>query len=155
MVENPSEIPVLLCEGEQVLGAQQDRIFDVSVLVPAGSKLEVPVSCVEAGRWQHSRHADELTPSPQCSHPEFRQMKTLRKSARIAEHVPVTAVDHGNGPKLRCPACGAAHPLDASWPGRVIPCPACGRELRVNPFVVPPPPRWPFGWRRRLPFRRR
>ena len=37
-----------------MLGAQQNRTFDVSVLVGAGSKLRVPVSCVEAGRWDGS-----------------------------------------------------------------------------------------------------
>jgi len=33
-------------------------------------------------------------------------------------------------------------------------CPACGRELRVNPFVVQPPPTSIFR-KRRWPFRRR
>ncbi len=33
MVENPTGEPVLLFEGEEVLGAQQNRTFDVSVLV--------------------------------------------------------------------------------------------------------------------------
>ena len=49
LVENPTDSNVLLYEGEEVLGAQQNRTFDVSVLVGAGSKLRVPVSCVEAG----------------------------------------------------------------------------------------------------------
>ena len=54
LVENPTAGPVLLFEGEEVLGAQQNRTFDVSVLVAAGAKLRVPVSCVEAGRWEHA-----------------------------------------------------------------------------------------------------
>ena len=40
---------MLLLEGEEVIGAQQNRTFDVSVLVGPGAKLRVPVSCVEAG----------------------------------------------------------------------------------------------------------
>ena len=51
IVVNPTDNSVLLYEGEEVLGAQQNRTFDISVLVPAGSKLTVPVSCVERGRW--------------------------------------------------------------------------------------------------------
>ena len=51
VVHNPLDVPVLLYEGEEVLGAQQNRTFDVSVLVAARSVLQVPVSCVEAGRW--------------------------------------------------------------------------------------------------------
>jgi hypothetical protein len=50
VVYNPTELPVLLFEGEEVLGAQQNRTLDVTVLVPARSTLRVPVSCVEAGR---------------------------------------------------------------------------------------------------------
>ncbi len=51
VVENPTQTPVLLFDGEEVLGAQQNRTFDVSVLVAAGAKLRVPVSCVEAPEW--------------------------------------------------------------------------------------------------------
>src|SRR2546427_144353 len=60
VVSNPTDLPVLLYEGEEVLGAQQNRTFDVSVLVPAGAKLTVPVSCVEHGRWEGTRHAESL-----------------------------------------------------------------------------------------------
>src|SRR5262245_66146732 len=51
LVNNPLECPVLLYEGEEVLGAQQNRTLDVSVLVPARVSLKVPASCVEPGRW--------------------------------------------------------------------------------------------------------
>src|SRR4051812_44578122 len=51
VVHNPTGLPVLLFEGEEVLGAQQNRTFDISVLVAANSTLEVPVSCVEQRRW--------------------------------------------------------------------------------------------------------
>ncbi len=50
-VTNPLDRPVLLVEGETITGGQQNRVLNVSVLVPAGSSLTVPVSCVEAGRW--------------------------------------------------------------------------------------------------------
>src|SRR5262245_20333926 len=41
-VQNPTDEMVLLFEGEEVLGAQQNRTFDVSVLVKEHSRLEVP-----------------------------------------------------------------------------------------------------------------
>lgn len=50
-VTNPGLRPVLLVEGETITGGQQNRVINVSVLVPAGATLNVPVSCVEAGRW--------------------------------------------------------------------------------------------------------
>lgn len=50
-VTNPGTRPTLLVEGETVTGGQQNRVINVSVLVPAGATINVPVSCVEAGRW--------------------------------------------------------------------------------------------------------
>ena len=84
LVENASDLPVLLYEGEEVLGAQQNRTFDVSVLVGAESALKVPVSCVEAGRWQGSRHHERFTPAPQAAYPELRRAKHVEAARRVA-----------------------------------------------------------------------
>jgi hypothetical protein len=81
-VVNPTAIPVLLYEGEEVLGAQQNRTFDVSVLVPAHGTLQVPVCCVEPGRWDGSRHGESFQPAPQVAYPELRRMKNRAASAR-------------------------------------------------------------------------
>ena len=49
--------PVLIVDGEELLGAKQNRIVNLSILVAADSELTIPVSCVEAGRWRsRSRH---------------------------------------------------------------------------------------------------
>lgn len=61
IVLNPTDVAVLLYEGEEVLGAQQNRTFDVSVLVGPRTQLQVPVSCVEAGRWDGRRGAESFT----------------------------------------------------------------------------------------------
>src|SRR5439155_26605996 len=84
LVENPTDKPVLLYEGEEVLGAQQNRTFDVTVLVPAGANLRVPVSCVEVGRWDFSRHDEEFTPAPQAAYPELRRAKSRHARNRVA-----------------------------------------------------------------------
>lgn len=52
---NPSNAPVLVVEGEHFLGGKQNRGFNVTVLVPARTTLEVPVSCLEQGRWNARR----------------------------------------------------------------------------------------------------
>lgn len=49
-LENPLDDDVLLYDGEELVGARQSRILNVSVLVGAGAKLVAPVSCVELGR---------------------------------------------------------------------------------------------------------
>ena len=59
MIENPTPDRVLLFEGEEVLGAQQNRTFDLSALIAAGQRVETAVSCVEQGRWD-GRRADEV-----------------------------------------------------------------------------------------------
>jgi hypothetical protein len=84
MVLNPTDVNVLLYEGEEVLGAQQNRTFDVSVLVPAGMSLRVPVSCVEHGRWDGARHHESFTPAPQAAYPSLRAMKNRAAHTRVA-----------------------------------------------------------------------
>lgn len=54
-VTSTADEPVLLVEGETVAGGLQQRCLNVSVLVPPRARFEVPVSCVEAGRWGGSR----------------------------------------------------------------------------------------------------
>ena len=84
-VENPMDLPLLVYEGEEVLGAQQNRTFDVTALVPAGERILVPVSCVERGRWDHAPHREALRPSPQAADPSLR--RTKRATANAAGRV--------------------------------------------------------------------
>ena len=58
LVANPTPHRVLMYDGEELEGAKQNRILNVSVLVEAGSTLVVPVSCVEAGRWNYNADAN-------------------------------------------------------------------------------------------------
>ncbi|MBI5524751.1 MAG: hypothetical protein HY897_00300 [Deltaproteobacteria bacterium] len=50
---------LLVLNGEQVAGAKQDRVFNSSFIVPPGIEVDLPVSCVERGRWR--RASDEFT----------------------------------------------------------------------------------------------
>jgi hypothetical protein len=49
--------PVLLLDGEELVGAKQNRILNLTVLVAARTTTVIPVSCVEAGRWHHTSPA--------------------------------------------------------------------------------------------------
>jgi hypothetical protein len=65
-VVNTDHRPVLLLEGETILGNRQHRTLNVSVLVPAGHTVTIPVSCVEQGRWgasKASHRASSLAPA--------------------------------------------------------------------------------------------
>ena len=48
---NQGDRPVFAMDGEELVGAKQNRILNLSVLVDAHSKVTVPVSCVEQFRW--------------------------------------------------------------------------------------------------------
>jgi ARG and Rhodanese-Phosphatase-superfamily-associated Protein domain len=45
--------PVLLLDGEELIGAKQNRVLNTTVLIAAHSHLTIPVSCVEQGRWAY------------------------------------------------------------------------------------------------------
>lgn len=48
---NRGNSPLLILEGESLLGARQDRIFNTTSVVEAGVQEILPVSCVEKERW--------------------------------------------------------------------------------------------------------
>jgi hypothetical protein len=56
--ENGAAEQILLVDGDELVGAKQNRIVNLSILVGAGKRLVIPVSCVEQGRWSYrSREA--------------------------------------------------------------------------------------------------
>ncbi len=56
LFESRADLPVLIVDGEELVGAKQNRTINLSVLVPPMSKTLIPVSCVEAGRWRYESH---------------------------------------------------------------------------------------------------
>lgn len=53
-VRNKSDLPILLFAGELLLGGKQDRIVAKDSIVPSHERRDVPVFCVEHGRWNGS-----------------------------------------------------------------------------------------------------
>ncbi|MDW7712575.1 MAG: DUF6569 family protein [Deferrisomatales bacterium] len=51
---NDSPEKVLLVDGEELVGAKQNRVLNVTILVGAKQTVTIPVSCVEQGRWRHT-----------------------------------------------------------------------------------------------------
>lgn len=52
-VQNKSSKMVLILDGEELVGAKQNRIVNTTVLVAANANMVIPVSCVEQGRWSY------------------------------------------------------------------------------------------------------
>lgn len=93
-VSNPCPVPLLVYEGELILGARQNRSFDASVLVPASAALDVPVTCVEAGRWEAGRGGEHFSVAPQAADPQMRASKRVH-SNRAGAHGPQVRADQG------------------------------------------------------------
>ncbi len=56
-IVNNGPVPVFVLDGEELVGAKQNRIVNLSILVPPHTRLPLPVSCVEAARWAHRSRA--------------------------------------------------------------------------------------------------
>jgi hypothetical protein len=73
LVTNVLGIAALLYEGEELVGAKQNRVLERSILVAAGSKLTIPAKCVEQGRWAY--RSRWFAPAPRAAHPELRRLR--------------------------------------------------------------------------------
>ena len=80
--KNRTKRPVLLILGEELVGAKQNRTLNTSLLVPAETDLEIPVSCVEQGRW---RYRSRRFGSGSSGHSTLRFMKQRSTSDSLRE----------------------------------------------------------------------
>ncbi len=55
--ENASAEKILLVDGDELIGARQNRVVNISILVGGGQRVVIPVSCVEHGRWSYAQSA--------------------------------------------------------------------------------------------------
>ncbi len=81
-VRNDLDLAVLLLDGEELVGAKQNRVVNLTILVPAHSTQTIPVSCVEAGRWHHVSEA--FAGSGRAHFAEGRARKTQQVSHSLA-----------------------------------------------------------------------
>src|SRR5262249_10015153 len=85
LVEHQAGLVVLFPQCQELQGAKQNRVLNASILVTPRSKLVLPVSCVEEGRWRYkTRH---FTSSGSHSSTKLRHVlkKTVSRSARGGE----------------------------------------------------------------------
>jgi hypothetical protein len=53
-VHNKSAKMVLILDGEELVGAKQNRIVNTTILIAGNATVVIPVSCVEQGRWSYN-----------------------------------------------------------------------------------------------------
>lgn len=78
---NPGDERVLLVDGEELVGAKQNRILNVSILAAAHSEIVIPVSCVEAGRWAH--RSRRFSTAPRTQYAAARAARMAQVSERL------------------------------------------------------------------------
>jgi len=81
MVQNKGDGRVLLLDGEELIGAKQNRILNTTILIEANITQKIPVSCVERGRW---RHTSPKFSSGMYSPPQMRRNKVRAVSRSYA-----------------------------------------------------------------------
>ncbi|MGZ4790363.1 MAG: ARPP-1 family domain-containing protein [Ilumatobacteraceae bacterium] len=85
VVQNLGGAPVLLIEGETLLGSKQNRTLNLSVLCAPATSTTIPVSCVEAGRWG----------APQASRRSPRHSPQAMRRAKVASTLDAAAQGAG------------------------------------------------------------
>jgi len=93
LFRNGCDKSVLLLDGEEIQGAKQNRVLNITILVPARTDLKIPVSCVEAGRWHNQGR--EFAPSRQMHFAEGRAAKMSQVSESM-RHSSSRQADQGD-----------------------------------------------------------
>ena len=81
LFRNQGDQAVFLLDGEELVGAKQNRVLNITILAPAGKDTVIPVSCVEAGRWNHSSSDFSSAPRAQFS------ASRAKKAASVSENL--------------------------------------------------------------------
>jgi hypothetical protein len=79
---NRGLVPTLIVDGEELVGAKQNRVVNLTILVPAGAALNIPVSCVEAGRWRS--RSKGFTAAPRAHYATGRAKRMAQVTASMA-----------------------------------------------------------------------
>jgi ARG and Rhodanese-Phosphatase-superfamily-associated Protein domain len=83
LADNTGDLDVLVLDGEQLIGAKQNRMTNRTILLPARTRTEIPVSCMEQGRWRFD--SEVFASSPQHSPAKVRRKARDLEVAYVAE----------------------------------------------------------------------
>lgn len=82
-VRNRADRDVIIVDGELLVGAKQNRVVNTTVVVPARASVEIPVTCVEQGRWRYSSR--EFSSGGSHSYSSLRSLKHQTVTASLRE----------------------------------------------------------------------
>ncbi len=81
-VNNKSSRNVLILDGEEMVGAKQNRVINVTILIGPKRTVVIPVSCVEQGRWSYRGAAFRSEERMMASKMRSRKYHDIRESLR-------------------------------------------------------------------------
>ncbi len=81
-VTNNAVTPLLLLDGEEILGSKQNRIINTTIIIPAKSEKIIPVSCVEANRWDYNTRKFHYSNNMATSRVRRDKLNSINQSLR-------------------------------------------------------------------------
>ena len=81
--ENDSTQKILLVDGDELIGAKQNRVLNLSVLVGSRQKIVIPVSCVEQGRWSYRSRGFRSARRSLFAKARAKKMRQVTESLRV------------------------------------------------------------------------
>ena len=83
-VKNKSDRKVLMLDGEELVGAKQNRVLNVTILIAPKSETVIPVSCVEEGRWSYRSREFGSARRAMCANLKKKKVRSVRDSLKTA-----------------------------------------------------------------------
>ena len=98
-VDVKGAVPVLLLDGEELIGAKQNRVVNLTILAPPRRTTVIPVSCVESGRWRHVSRGFASAPRAQFAEGRAAKMRQVTASLTMTGQ---PRVGSGRGLESHC-----------------------------------------------------
>jgi hypothetical protein len=131
---NAGDRAVLLLDGEELIGAKQNRVLNLTILAPAGREIQIPVSCVEAGRWSHV--SAEFSAAPRAHYAAGR----AKKAAAVSESMRATGERHSDQGEVWADISAKARRMAAVSDTQAMAAMYEGHAADVDSFVEALPP---------------
>jgi len=92
LAHNHGPKPVLILEGDTLVGCKQNRVVAHTLMVAAAASVKIPVGCMEEGRWEHT--SATFRTGGLRMEPSLRQASVSETASRRRAGAPV-ALDQG------------------------------------------------------------
>ena len=81
-VINNAVTPLLILDGEEIIGSKQNRVVNATIIIDAKSEKIIPVSCTEAGRWAYNTDKFQYSQHMAASRVRRNKLGSVSKSLR-------------------------------------------------------------------------